>query len=293
MGKIRLRHGDSEIELEGDEAFIERQLTDFYSRFKIDARKRGEEPKLLTSTSGPETEHHNGKTPTPAEYLTTLGGANLAPLKQLLALGKFLEKYRDKREFKPKDANAVAKEAKLSKDFHPQYFSDAVARGLLRLDSGSYSLTATAEDFLASDKSGPVPRKVRTTPKRPAKGGAQKTRAKSIGIERFDPHKNAQTPSLEEFFSSKKPGTSTGKRLLVVGYYITKIKGASSFSEGNIDYAYRVLKLTGRPNFLRQTLTNNKNNNDWFDSAEDKVRWVLTRTGEIFVEEKLPPSVHA
>jgi hypothetical protein len=225
--------------------------------------------------------------------LKTLGEANLAPLKQLIALGRFLEEYREKRDFKPKDLNAVAKEAKLPKDFHPQYFSDAVARGLLRLDGGNYSLTATAENFLVSSKSGSAPRKVRTTERQPAKSGAQKTRAKSIEIEKFDPHKNGQTPSLEEFFSSKKPGRSAGQCLLVIGYYITKIKGASSFSEGNIDYAYRVLNLKGRPSFLRQILINNKNNNDWFDPAEDKVRWVLTRTGEIFVEEKLPPSVRA
>jgi hypothetical protein len=293
MGKIRLRHGDSEIELEGDEVFIERQLADFYSRFKIDARKQGEQPKLLTSTSGGETEHHNGKAPTPAEYLKTLGDANLAPLKQLLALGRFLEEHRKKREFKPKDVNAVAREAKLPKDFHRQYFSDAVARGLLRLDSGNYSLTATAENFLVSNTSGSAPRKVRASQKQPVKGGTQKARAKSIEIEKFDPHKNAQAPSLEEFLSTKKPGASAGQRLLVIGYYITKVKGAPSFSEGNIDYAYRILKLTGRPAFLRQILINNKNNNDWFDPAADKVRWVLTRTGEIFVEEKLPQSVDA
>lgn len=208
MGRIRLRHGDSEIELDGDEAFIERQLENFYSRFNIDSVvKTRTEPRLLNSTDESET-YGNG---------------------------------RARKGKTPSDAGTV--------------------------------------------KKGGEPK--------PASQAKHAGKAPSISPERFDAHKTADAPSLEDFFANKKPGKSVGERAAVIGYYIMKIKGESTFSEGHIDYAYRLLKISGRPAFLRQVLINNKNQNDWFDFAPDGVRWVLTRTGEIFVEEKLPSSAAA
>jgi hypothetical protein len=118
-------------------------------------------------------------------------------------------------------------------------------------------------------------------------GKTKKTsKAKSISQEKFDIHKDNENTSLEDFLNSINHNGITANIILCIGYYITKIKGIQNFSEGNIEYAYRTLNIKGRPIHLRQTIINAKNNKDFFDSSDDS-RWIITRTGEIFVEEKL------
>jgi hypothetical protein len=113
-------------------------------------------------------------------------------------------------------------------------------------------------------------------------------KAKNISIEKFDLHKDKDNPSLEDFLKDKNPGKTTANIIAVIAYYITMIKGIEYFSEGNIDYAYRTLSIPGRPNHLRQIIINAKNDKDFFEAGEEG-KWKLTRTGEIFVDEKLPP----
>jgi hypothetical protein len=122
---------------------------------------------------------------------------------------------------------------------------------------------------------------------------APRAPAKSRSIEstRFDIHKNESSISLQEFLEEKMP-KSTGDYIAVIGYYITQTKNATSFSEGNIDYAYRTLKIKGRPKHLRQIIINNKNAKDLFEESKEDDAWVLTRAGEIYVEENLPPKVN-
>jgi hypothetical protein len=122
-----------------------------------------------------------------------------------------------------------------------------------------------------------------------SKKGGKPTKAKSIQIEKFDIHKDASNPSLEDFLKEKAPGKTTANIIAVMGYYITVMKGKDSFSEGNIDYAYRTLSIPGRPGHLRQIMINAKNNQDFFEPTDENGTWMLTRTGEIFVDEKLPP----
>jgi hypothetical protein len=69
---------------------------------------------------------------------------------QLLIFAKYLEQYENLSDFTGKDINRVAKEAKLAKDIHPQYFTNAVKQGLLRKQGQRYSLTLSAEETLAS-----------------------------------------------------------------------------------------------------------------------------------------------
>lgn len=121
----------------------------------------------------------------------------------------------------------------------------------------------------------------------PPKG---KAKAKSITVEKFDIHAGTDCPSLEDFFKEKNPGESAGDRIAVMAYYITIHKKQPSFSEGNVEHAYRMLNLKGRPTHLRQVIINNKNQRDLFEQHEDGVTWKLTRSGEIFVDEKLPPT---
>lgn len=115
-------------------------------------------------------------------------------------------------------------------------------------------------------------------------------KSKRIEAERFDIHKNESSISLQEFLDEKKP-KSTGDYIAVIGYYITQTKNATSFSEGNIDYAYRTLNIKGRPKHLRQIIINNKNEKDLFEKSKEDDAWVLTRAGEIYVEDNLPPKV--
>jgi len=307
MGKIRLRHGSSEIELEGDEDFIERQLANFYERFKVDAQKRPE----LTDSGDTENEtgmigKPNQSKPTPAEFFINTAKGNSQGITQILVFSKYLELHENISEFTAKQINDLVAKAKLPKDIHKQFFSNAVKDGLLRSDkSGHFSLTISGESKLAeisaSTGSSKPKQKARragsqkkgapdsaTNDGTPQPHNRPKAKAINIEIEKFDAHSAENKPSLEDFFKEKSLGASSGEKLAIIAYYITKHNGAESFSEGNIDYAYRLLKLKNRPKHLRQILINNKNNNDLFDFNSSGDRWVLTRTGLITVEDRLP-----
>lgn len=115
-----------------------------------------------------------------------------------------------------------------------------------------------------------------------------KGRAKKVTAERFDIHGGEGIPSLQEFLDKKKPGTANGPRIAVIGYYITEILGQDGFSEGQVEYAYKMLGLK-RPNHLHQIMINNKNEKDYYEAKEgEESNWQLTRTGEIFVADNLP-----
>lgn len=118
---------------------------------------------------------------------------------------------------------------------------------------------------------------------------SRKVMASSITPDEFDVYKNDRKISLEEFFAQKKPGNSNPNRIVTIAYYITKINFQEYFTEGNIDYAYRILNLGGKPVHLKQIITNLKNERIWFKKVIDQgtVGWRLTRQGEIYVEEKL------
>lgn len=146
MGRIRLRHGDNEIELEGSDPFIKKQLEQFYARLggTSPSAKTAIREQLLSGA----THKAGGKAPTPAEFYKQKGMTD--GVSQILVFGKFLEQFRNKAEFTRKDINSAAKEAKLSKDIHAQYFTNAVKQGLLRKQGQNYSLTLSAEELLAA-----------------------------------------------------------------------------------------------------------------------------------------------
>jgi len=113
-----------------------------------------------------------------------------------------------------------------------------------------------------------------------------KKKVKRIDIEEFDLHKD---PTLENFLKEKLPsGDSARIRIPIIAYYIQFVSKLPHFTEGNIEYAYRTLGLKPRPTFLRQTITNLKNEKSFFQENEDNAGWTLTRPGEIYVDEKLP-----
>jgi len=135
-----------------------------------------------------------------------------------------------------------------------------------------------------------VPPHKKSVPKKKAvtKRSASKKTPQKISIERFDIHGNDDCLSLSDFIEEKKPGTANGNIIAVVGYYLTEIIGNDAFSEGQIEYAYKMLKIK-RPAHLHQIMINEKNKRDLFEpDSEDNMLWHLTRSGEIFVSDTLP-----
>lgn len=124
-------------------------------------------------------------------------------------------------------------------------------------------------------------------PKEPKNTKKQKTTPK-VEMQKFDIEAGDNVKSLKDFLDEKKPGKSAANTILVIGYYITNLKGNDVFREGNIDYAYKALGLKGRPTHLRQIIINLKNERTWFEEGSEKGTWKLDRAGEIFVEESLP-----
>jgi hypothetical protein len=148
MNKLRVKHGDHEIEIEGADKFIEEHLTGFYSKIQEIGTR------LPTSTIKREilaapVKPAAGKEPSPAEFLRQKGRED--GISQILILGKYLEEYRGISEFSREDVNKLGKEAKLSKNIHSQYFTNAVKQGLLRsLGKRKYSLTLSSESVISS-----------------------------------------------------------------------------------------------------------------------------------------------
>ncbi len=114
-----------------------------------------------------------------------------------------------------------------------------------------------------------------------------KPKTPKISAQRFDIHGNESVPSLEEFLAEKNPGKSNAEKIVVIGYYIAEMLGQKNFQEGQIEYAYKMLKYK-RPTHLHQIMINAKNEKDWFEQTEETGIWQLTRSGDIFVSDELP-----
>jgi hypothetical protein len=149
MSRVRVRHGDDEIEVEGSDDFIESQLAAFYGRIgggPSETPPSQVKDRLLSE----QPAKRGGKSPAPAEFFRAKGH-RADGVSQILIFGKYLEQHRNVPEFKPSEINDLVKQAKLGKDIHPQYFANAVKQGLLRKHpKGRYSLTLSAEELLAS-----------------------------------------------------------------------------------------------------------------------------------------------
>jgi hypothetical protein len=151
MSKIRIKHFEHEIEVEGDDAFIKNHLNDFYKRIKFSTQNSIEfnfDGNTTTAITRPSLK----KETTPAEFFKKIANSNKTEgINQILIFGKYLEEISGKAEFTKKEINDVVKQAKLAKNIHPQYFTNAVKQGLLRASgNGKYSLTLSAETALSS-----------------------------------------------------------------------------------------------------------------------------------------------
>ena len=133
----------------------------------------------------------------------------------------------------------------------------------------------------------------RSRPKKNDEGDDSKDKKKvvpkKIKVEEFDIDGNTKEgiSSLKEFLDEKKAMESAPKAIIAVGYYITHLLGESEFSEGNIEFAYKALRLTGRPTHLHQIIINRKNSDAWFEQGSDSTHWKLSRVGQLYVEESM------
>jgi len=119
-------------------------------------------------------------------------------------------------------------------------------------------------------------------------GKVKRKAAAKLVAERYDIHGGNGKPSLEEFFAQKNPSKANGDRIAVIGYYITEILGNKIFSEGQIEFSFKMLKLD-RPAHLHQIMINTKNEKDYYEPIENEQgKWSMTRGGDIFVCDKLP-----
>lgn len=148
MTKIRVRHSENEIELEGPDAFIKKHLDDFYSRIKILPSEQAR-PVFRKEVIEDVKIKAKGKILAPAEYYKSKNPTTW--IKKLLVFAKYLEDYKNVTDFTRPDINKILREARLPREIHVVYFSRAVQQGLLRsLGGGKYSLTLSAEEVLSS-----------------------------------------------------------------------------------------------------------------------------------------------
>lgn len=123
------------------------------------------------------------------------------------------------------------------------------------------------------------------------KSTSKKKSAPIVTSERFEIHANGNTPSLEAFLAEKNPGKANGEKIVCIGYYIIEHLKLQVFTEGQIEYAYKMMKFT-RPAHLHQIMLNTKSESDWFEQdSESSTSWNLTRSGEIYVSESLPKKI--
>jgi len=156
MGWLRIRLGPHEIELEGDDEFVRDHLEQFYEHAAA-----GTVPMETPASNGqpatpamPET--HPSAEPTPDEFFQQAGHRRDG-VTTLLIFGKYLGEHRNKPEFTQADVREAAREAKLVKPIHGQYFTIAVRQGLLRKQGQYYSLTFSGAQFVADSlAAGPV-----------------------------------------------------------------------------------------------------------------------------------------
>jgi hypothetical protein len=99
----------------------------------------------------PVSKSPSSKHMTPAEFYTQKSKGKTDGISNILIFGKYLEESRGVSEFSRQEINDLARETKLSKDIHTQYFTNAVKQGLLRSHGRSrYSLTLSAESVVAA-----------------------------------------------------------------------------------------------------------------------------------------------
>ena len=200
---------------------------------------------------------------------------------------EIMQFYKDQRGTKTRMGNFASNWDKIIEDKYIKTIRD----GVLQLtDSGiDFAIKLINKEVPYRPKSGgkkASAKKIasKENKKEVSKKGT-KTSAKQIKAEEFDAFKTTKKPSLDDFIKERNVSKSTGYTILAIAYYITK-HCTTKFSDGNVEYAFKLLKLTP-PLHLRQTITNLKTKNLWFDINDDST-WTLTRAGDTDFEKRFP-----
>ena len=102
-----------------------------------------------------------------------------------------------------------------------------------------------------------------------------------------NPKKKKMSP--QEFLATKDAHTEV-KKVLVFGYYLEHVEGLKSFNAADLISIFRSAKEKP-PKNINDVVNKNINPGKFImDAAEkkdDKKAWVLTSTGEKYIEEKL------
>jgi len=123
--------------------------------------------------------------------------------------------------------------------------------------------------------------------KRDAVKEAKKISPKKVEVEPFEIDGKADTgvPSLESFFKQKGLSGSAQEIIAGVGYYTNHYLSQPEFSEGNVEFACKVLGLS-RPIHLHQAFVDTKNKKSWIEQGTTNDKWKIGRVGEIDMEKR-------
>ena len=145
VGRVRVRIGETEVELEGEEAFVEKHLKEVLDYLDRSGGRVGRDlPAKIIQAAETEAKSKPTRELSPAEYYRQTNAST--GTETLIVLAKYMEDYREKSEFTRADINKIAGEAKLA-DIHSQYVTYAMKQGFLRqVSKGKYALTLSGED---------------------------------------------------------------------------------------------------------------------------------------------------
>lgn len=138
---VRWRFGENEVEVTGDETFVEKQLTRFESRLEelasAGAKQKQPRGRILRADFDGDL--------SPAEFYRKLKPNS--GVESLVVLGKYLHDFRKQPNFTKADMRAIAGETRI-KEIHPQYYSLALQRGLLRELDGGLAVTLSGDELV-------------------------------------------------------------------------------------------------------------------------------------------------
>jgi hypothetical protein len=139
---VRWKLGNYEIEVAGEEEFIEKHLSRFESKIGTLSEKS-----VMQSGGGNNRQAEAPVTLAgdlaPAEFLRKV--APNGGVATLITLGKYLHDFRKKSEFTRGDIRTLSAEVRI-KDIHSQYYSLALQRGLLREVGSAFAVTMSGDD---------------------------------------------------------------------------------------------------------------------------------------------------
>lgn len=141
MERLRLKVGDCELEVEGEQAFIEKHVVAFEERIAAASAKK----ETLNNALRKNVQRTDGRSLSPAEFYKQKrpdGGT-----KTLVVLASYLRDCRGQASFKRGDINALCEEVRI-KHIHGQYYTLAVQQGLLMEADGGFTVTLTGDELV-------------------------------------------------------------------------------------------------------------------------------------------------